>query len=150
MKLNRNWVTAVLSTLALLTGSSATQAQWIKKPSDLDPFNGNGSVNKTMKEVDRKRLDAVEGTPYSFTIHNPNAKGIHFRINDMPFLVLGGQGITIRGRGTPKVTFDYGLGNGSYRSYTLFSGRSYVFRWKPASLAAPNDGVKSLLDLHHQ
>lgn len=107
-------------------------------------------VDDALKGLDRKRLDAMEGTKYTFTIRNPNRNGVHFRVNGKPYLVSGGHRITITGRGTPRVTFDYGLGNGSYRSYDLRSGRTYVFKWSPASLAAPHDSVRSLLDLHQE
>ena len=38
-------------------------AQWIKKPSDLDPFNRNGSVNKTARQFDQERLREMSRSP---------------------------------------------------------------------------------------
>ena len=65
----------------------------------------------------------------------------------MPFLTMSGHKNTVRGRGKCTITFGYGLGDGSYKSYDLVSGKSYHFKWVPASLGAPNDQVRSLLEL---
>jgi len=148
MKMNKSWTAGILAVFAILAAGSTARAQWISRPSDLDPFNRNSSVSRSARDLDQQRISAVEGTPYTFTLRNPNVNGIHFTINRKPYLVMGHQRITIKGRGTPEIRFPYGAGSDSFRSYTLRSGRTYVFRWQPASLGAPYDGVRSLLNLY--
>lgn len=143
----------VAAALATLAGPASARAQVggirlprVDRPSDLDPFNRNSGVRQGARELDRQRLNAIEGTPYTFTIHNPNRSPVHFRINGMPYLVMGNQAITIRGRGTPEITFDIGGGDGTYQKYNLASGRSYAFRWKTRDV--PEVGRMNLLDLY--
>lgn len=141
----------VVASIVLSIAASTAMAQFggFGRPADLDPFNRNSGIRREARNLDELRRNEMEGTRYEVTIRNPNAKGIHFKINGKPFLIMGKKRTTISGRGTPEITFDYGLGNGSLKSYKLHSGNTYVFRWSRASLGAPHDGIDSTLDLYN-
>src|SRR5438552_2985792 len=123
---------------------AAAQAQWGVQ--DLNPFNRDSGINRAASQVDQRRLDVIEGSRYKVTIRNPTEHPILFSVNGMPQMLTKHQRITLTGRGNAEITFDYGLGNGSYRSYGLRDGRTYFFRWNSTSLAAPYGGRTSLLD----
>lgn len=127
MKLFRNGTKVAIALLVLIAGSSVAQAQLPRKLSDLDPTNKNSTVRKAASGADAARLDAMAGQPYSFVIRNPTSSAVKFQMGAKPFLVLNGQQLTINGRGTPEVTFDLGVGDGSFKAYTLTNGRTYEF-----------------------
>jgi hypothetical protein len=144
---------ASVAALVVLAAASTSRAQFggiriprIDRPSDLDPFNRNSGIREGAHELDNQRLNAIQGTPYVFTIRNPNPHAVNFRVNGMPFLVMGNQAITIRGRGTPEITFDIGGGDGTYQKYNLLSGRTYEFLWRLRNV--PEVGRMNLLDLY--
>lgn len=124
---------------------SASSRGWGIK--DLDPFNKNSGINKTGRQIDQHRLDVMQGARFSVTIRNPTDHPINYRVNDMPFLLMKHMRQTITGRGTPTITFDYGLGNGSFRSYNLSNGGTYHFGWKRDNVA--EIGQVWLLDLYN-
>jgi hypothetical protein len=57
----RLWVAVVI--LMTLTSRSTVEGQLIRKPSDLDPFNRNGTVRKAGGDFDNGRLDQMSRTP---------------------------------------------------------------------------------------
>ena len=144
------WWKTGLAALVVLAMGPAAQAQLIKKPSDLDPFNKNSGIRQGGRDVDRERIRQTEsalGGRFEVTVRNPGKNSVYYKFNGEEQIALsGGMQRTHRGVGTPEIRFDRGLKDGSYFAYTLSSGKSYSFRWQDMNL--PEVGRARVLNLH--
>lgn len=112
---------------------------------NVDPANKNSSVSKKTGSADK--IASIQGGRYSVTLRNPTNWNVAYSLNGKSQIsLMPGYRRTHTGNGKVQIKFDIGRGDGTFRSYSLGSGKTYKFvTRKHSSVGATAGGT--FLDL---